>query len=116
MSLILEALKKIDSDKSRHLQKTDIAAAILRSDGKAGRSKVLWIAGLSVSTALFLIAAGAGISYFLLAGQKTVKPALMVHSDLPPKPAVPRPTGTALERPPQISLEPFKPMQAEVSP
>lgn len=68
MSLILEALKKIESDKSRNPQKTDIGSAILQPGLQTKRRNTVLMSCLFLGAALILIASGAGISYLLSAG------------------------------------------------
>jgi hypothetical protein len=96
MSLILEALKKIESDKSRNLQKTDIGSAILQPELKSKRRNRVMISCLLLGAALFLIATGMGISYYLSAGGEGRKPFQTAQPNLPSEPAMPvsRPATT----------------------
>ena len=88
MSLILEALKKIDKDKSRTLQKKNIAAAVLHSGSGTKRGKVLLISCILFSAAA-LLAAGAGMNYlFSEKGQPAAPaPAAVPDAPAPVKPA-----------------------------
>lgn len=113
MSLILEALKKIETDKSRNLQEANIASAILQPDRKAKRKSVLLISCLSLSAAVLLIAAGAGISYLLSAKGQDQKPSAAVQSNLPPKAAISTPPSAATpERTVSAMERPLKPSAA----
>ena len=118
MSLILEALKKIEKDNNGNTQKANLAAAILQPDRRGKRRKVLLMSGLILSAAVLLFAAGAGMNHlFSVKGQK-VKLSETVQTTLPPKTAAlstPSASGaTAIpERPAEVSLEPLKPIQTE---
>jgi hypothetical protein len=117
MSLILEALKKIESDKSRKMQKTDIASAILQPDTRENRRKVLLISGLLFTAAVLLFAAGAGISYLLTTKEQPLKASVTAQPNLHPKADVSSPFRagaiTKPERQAEVSLELVKPMHSE---
>ncbi|MDD5233258.1 MAG: general secretion pathway protein GspB [Syntrophales bacterium] len=94
MSLILEALKKIDKDKSRTLQKKNIAAAVLHSGSGTKRGKVLLISCILFSAAA-LLAAGAGMNYLFSEKGQPAAPAPAAVPDAPAKAAEPAPVKPA---------------------
>ncbi len=103
MSLILEALKKIEADKSRRVKKADIAAAILLPDRRVRRKKILLISGLFLSAVLLFVGAGAWISYLLLANPQPVQPLQTVRS-APLPTAAPAPAVAAAEKPAEVVM------------
>jgi hypothetical protein len=115
MSLILEALKKVEKDKSRGLQKQNISSDILQSDRlradcgadrfrtslRTKRGRALLISCIVFSAAVLLAAAGAGINHLLSAK----------GNPSPAAPAVSKP-----ERPAEAAPALVKPAQPEAAP
>ena len=98
MSIILEALKKVEKDKSRKRRKKNIAEAILQPhDSGPARSKVLLISCIVFSAAV-LLGTGAGITYFLSKAEP-VKPAPAATPDVVQTAAVSKPPIAAAEKP-----------------
>jgi len=116
MSLILEALKKVEKDKSRGPQKQNISSAILqsyrlradrfrddsfRTDLRTKRGRALLVSCIVFSAAVLLAAAGAGINHLLSAK----------GDPSPAAPAVSKP-----ERPAEAAPALVKPARPEAAP
>ncbi len=116
MSIILEALKKVEKDKSRKRRKKNIAEAILQPhDSRPARSKVLLISCIVFSAAV-LLGTGAGITYFLSAKGEPVKPAPAATPDVAQTAAVSKPPVAAAEKPAEAAAAPPKPARPEAAP
>ncbi len=116
MSLILEALKKIEKDKTGDAQNADIAAAILQPGHRAKPRRVLLISVFGA--AVLLVAAGAGLSYFLSAKGKPQNPPVIIQPDPLPKavvspPAVARPVTAKPEKRAEVKPMPAPEKRAE---
>ena len=82
MSILIKALKKIDSDKTKQQRNVDAAAAILKTRQKSGRRRIILISAMIFAAAFVLLVAGAGIGYLLLWNQQPAAPA--PAAQLPP--------------------------------